>query len=121
MRTAHVWIGGSIVAAFALMFLWGIAALVMRRGPGQPFWWLVTFVQVVLVVNLVAGLVLLVGGGRPQWLHYIYGIVFPVLMLAVAHFLARDAFRERPWLPFSIGAFFAFGLTLRAMMTGLGI
>jgi hypothetical protein len=35
--------------------------------------------------------------------------------------LARDAFSHRPWAPFALAAFFSFGLTLRALMTGLGV
>jgi hypothetical protein len=36
--------------------------------------------------------------------------------------LARDEnFRDRPWIPFAFASFICFGLTLRALMTGLGI
>ena len=53
-------------------------------------------------------------------LHYAYGI-FPIVALAVAHvFARRPDFRERPWIPFAWVAFICFGLTLRALMTGLG-
>lgn len=118
MRTSHIIIGASIVAGFGLMFLWGLVAWIVRRGPGRGFWWLVAYVQVVLIVQLVGGLVLLALGGRPQILHYAYGIAFPALVLFVAHRLSRDRFTDRPWAPFAIGAFFAFGLTLRGFMTG---
>jgi hypothetical protein len=44
------------------------------------------------------------------------------VILAIGHALARDpAFRERPWVPFALASFICFGLTLRALMTGLGI
>lgn len=121
MRVIHLWLGASIVAAFGLLFLWGLATWVLRRGPGRAFWWILTFVQVSLLLQLAGGLVIVVGGGRIQWLHYVYGIVFPALVLAVAHLLAREAFARRPWLPFALAGFFAFGLTLRALQTGLGI
>jgi hypothetical protein len=51
----------------------------------------------------------------------VYGAIFPALVLGVAHVLARDAFSHRPWAPFAMAAFFCFGLTLRALMTGLGV
>jgi hypothetical protein len=121
MRIVHLWLGASIVAAFGLLFLWGLATWLLRRGPGRAFWWLLTFVQVSLLVQLVAGLVLLAAGGRQPWLHYVYGIWFPALVLGVAHVFARGAFAQRPWMPFAIGGFFGLGLTLRALQTGLGI
>jgi hypothetical protein len=121
MRVVHLWLGASIVAGFGLLFLWGVATWVFRRGPGRGFWWLLTYVQVSLVVQLAAGLLLLAAGGRQQWLHYVYGIVFPVLVLGVAHVFARGPFADRPWLAFALAGFFSLGLTLRALMTGLGI
>jgi hypothetical protein len=41
-------------------------------------------------------------------------------VLVVAHVVARGMERE-PWIPFAWAGFFCFGLTLRALMTGLGI
>lgn len=114
--------GAAIVAAYALMFLWGLCAWVLRRGVAAPFWWLLTFVQVSLFLQLIGGVVLFALGGRPNWLHYAYGIVFPVGLLVAAHRLAREPrFVARPWAPFAISSFFAFGLTLRALMTGWGV
>jgi hypothetical protein len=121
MRVVHVGIGWSIVVAFGVMFLWALATWLMRRGPGRGFWWVLTFVQASLVAQLAAGLLLLALGGREQWLHYVYGIVFPVLVLGFAHWLAREAFVDRPWAAFGLAGFFACGLTLRALITGLGV
>ena len=121
MRVIHLWLGASIVAGFGLLFLWGMATWLLRRGPGRAFWWLLTFVQVTLLAQLVAGLVLVAAGGRIQWLHYVYGIVFPALVLGVAHWLARETFADRPWAAFAVAGFFGLGLTLRALLTGLGI
>jgi hypothetical protein len=121
MRVIHLWLGASIVAGFGLLFLWGAATWLLRRGPGRAFWWVLTFVQVSLLAQLVGGLIIVATGGRIQWLHYVYGIVFPALVLGVAHLLAREAFAQRPWVAFALAGFFAFGLTLRALQTGLGI
>jgi hypothetical protein len=120
MRFVHVVLGMSIVVAFGLMFLWGLATWLLRRGPGRGFWWVLTFVQASLGAQLAGGLVLLALGGREQWLHYVYGIVFPILVLGVAHRLAREAFVDRPWVAFGLAGLVACGLTLRAFMTGLG-
>jgi hypothetical protein len=67
------------------------------------------------------GVILLLIGGRATILHIVYGAVFPALVLGVAHVLAREAFAHRPWAPFAMASFFCFGLTLRALMTGLGV
>lgn len=121
MRQVHLVVGLFVVGGFAALMLWGLVTWLIRRGPGQAFWWLLGAVQVALLVQLAGGLVLLGLGYRRPLLHYAYGIVFPVLVLAIAHWLAREVVPERPWAPFAVAAFFAFGLTLRAFQTGLGI
>ncbi len=121
MRTAHTWIGFSIVGGFGLLGLWGLVTWIVRRGPGRAFWWLLAFVQVTLMAQLVGGLVLFGLGGRRGVLHYLYGVAFPAAVLVAAHWLARETFPDRPWVPFAVGGFVAFGLTLRALTTGLGI
>ena len=121
MRLIHVVIGWSVVVGFGLLWPWGLGALIIRRNPGRPFWWLLGYLQVTLLVQGLAGVILLILGGRASALHYVYGVIFPVLILLVAHVLGRDAFAHRPWLPFTAAAFFCFGLTLRALMTGFGL
>lgn len=120
MHLAHTLIGWSIVISFGLLFLWGILTWIVRRGPGRVFWWLLTFVQVTLLLQLVAGTILLLAGGRRPLLHYVYGVIFPALVLAVAHVVAREQLADRPWLAFTAASFFSLGLTLRALMTGFG-
>ena len=120
MSLIHSGIGWAIVIAFGVIWLWGMGALLLRRGPGRRYWWLLAFVQVTLLLQGIAGVTLLILGGRASALHYVYGVIFPVLVLMVAHVLAREQFAHRPWLPFALASFFCFGLTLRALMTGLG-
>lgn len=120
MRAAHTVIGWSIVVAFAALWVSGLVTKALRRrDPGRWFWVVVAVVQVAVGLQLIAGIVLLILGGRQPLLHYAYG-VFPVLALAVAHIVSRWA--DRPaWVNFAWASFFCFGLTLRALMTGLGI
>ena len=120
MRLIHSAIGWSIVVSFGVIWLWGMGALLLRRVPGRRYWWLLAFVQVTLLLQGLAGVILLMGGGSASALHYVYGVIFPVLVLLVAHVVAREQFSHRPWLPFALAAFFCLGLTLRALMTGLG-
>jgi hypothetical protein len=126
MRLVHLIAGWAIVGGFALLWLWGVGAWVGERalrrisGPGRAYWWLLGTLQASLLIQAVVGVVLLFLGGSASVLHYVYGIVFPVLLLLVAHVLARDMFAHRPYIAFAWAGFFIFGLTLRALMTGLG-
>ena len=61
-------------------------------------------------------------------LHYVYGYL-PLLLFVFAHVVARAGDARaigidrpvRPWVPFAWASFISFGLTLRALMTGLGL
>ena len=122
MSELHRWIGFVVVGVFSVGWLFGLVLWIARRQAGDWFWrWLVA-AQVVALLQAVAGVVLLLIGRRPtDWLHIVYG-VGPLAILAIAHALARESvFRARPWIPFAIASFICFGLSLRALMTGLGV
>jgi hypothetical protein len=128
MSDIHTIVGFAVVAIFAIGWLWPLAALVVRRRPGERYWIWLTVAQVVAGVQALLGLILLAIGRRPSdWLHLVYGFG-PILILVIAHALAREGQKVKPGadpipphLWFAFGAFIAFGLSLRALMTGLGI
>ena len=113
--------GFVIVAGWGGLLLFGIGLFITRRDAGRVYWGLLTVLQVLLGVQLLAGLVLLAMGGRPPLLHYLYGAVFPALVLVVCHVFTRGLEKPPYHLFFTIGSFFVFGLTARALMTGLGL
>ena len=117
----HKYVGFFVVALFTVGWVWGLVAWIAKREPGERFWVWVTVVQIVSGVQALIGIIVFVSGYRAESiLHYAYGI-FPIVALAAAHvFARRPDFRERPWIPFAWVAFICFGLTLRAVMTGLG-
>ena len=123
MRSIHSAAGYAIVVVLAVLWLWALGAWIARRSDVHAlFWTLLGFVQVALVLQLIAGLVLIVLGRRQPFLHYLYGSLFPAVALALGHVFARN--RETglaPWKVFGFASFIAFGLTLRALTTGLGI
>lgn len=121
MARFHTIEGYVIVAGWGLLFLFGIGLFITRRDANRVYWGLLTVLQVLLGVQLLAGLVLLLNGGRQPLLHYLYGAVFPALVIGVCHVLTRGLEKPPYHLFFTIGAFFVFGLTARALMTGLGI
>ena len=120
MTSFHKVEGFAIVIGWGLLFFWGVGLFISKRDAGRLYWGLLTVLQVLLGVQLLAGLVLLVMGGRPL-LHYAYGAVFPALVLVVCHVFSRGLEKPPFHLFFTIGAFFIFGLTARALMTGLGM
>jgi hypothetical protein len=113
--------GFVIVAGWGVLFLWGVGLFLLKRDAGRLYWGLLAVLQVLLVVQLVVGLVLLATGGSRPLLHYLYGAVFPAAVLVVCHVLSRGLEKPPYHLFFTWGAFFIFGLTARALMTGLGL
>ncbi len=122
MTTAHAALGWAIVGGFAAMWVWGVGAGLVRRPGPSAFWGLVAALQVAILVQLVVGIVLVAAGGRQPLLHYAYGGPFPAIVLGYAHVRARGRRSARgPAWVFGWAAFFAAGLTARALMLGLGI
>jgi hypothetical protein len=122
MASVHKYVGFVIVSAFGVMFLWGLVAFIIKREPNQWWWRLLAALQVILVVQLGAGLTLLALGRTRPLLHYAYGAVFPAVVLVGAHVIARGLDDEADaWKAFAVASFFLFGLTLRALTTGLGL
>jgi hypothetical protein len=122
MASVHKYIGFVIVSAFGVMFLWGLVAFIIKREPNQWWWRLLAALQVILIAQLGAGLTLLALGRTRPLLHYAYGAVFPAVVLVGAHVIARGLDDEADaWKVFAVASFFLFGLTLRALTTGLGL
>ncbi|HEU4354616.1 MAG TPA: hypothetical protein VFT27_03425 [Actinomycetota bacterium] len=136
MSAIHQVIGFVVVGVFALGWLWGLGAWITRRGPGERYWLWLTVAQVVAGTQAILGIVLLLMGRRMSTpgaalgdvLHYVYGLL-PILLFVFAHIVARAGNARligidrpvRPWVPFAWVSFICFGLTSRALMTGLGI
>jgi predicted permease len=123
MPAVHRVIGFGIVGGFLLMFGWGGVLFVAKRDASRWFWALLAVLQVALLIQLLAGIALLVlGRSLPGWLHFAYGAAFPAIVLVVAHVIGRGLEDQRDaWKVFAVAAFFVFGLTLRALTTGLGM
>jgi len=129
MTQIHETVAFIVVAVFTVGWVWGIGALVVRKDPGERFWTWITVEQVVAAVQALIGITLLLLGRRPStWLHLVYGFG-PLVILGIAHLMSRevstgqveDATWTRPWVIFAGASFICFGLSLRALMTGLGV
>jgi heme A synthase len=123
----HRYIAYSIPAGFVVLTLWAAWSFVRNRNPHDLFWSLLAALQIVIGIQVIVGGYLFLTGARPdsngpQWLHYVYGGLFPAAVLITAHrFAASERFRSIPWAVFGVAALVCFGLTFRALQTGLGI
>ncbi len=125
MTGFHRYLGAAIVGMFVVLFVWGVVLRVLRRDEASAgIWSLQHWTENLLVVQTVTGLVLLLLGRRvvsahdpAVWLHYLYGSLFPLIAI-IGGRIAGLRREHREYMGITWGAFFAFGLTLRALQTG---
>jgi len=121
----HRWLGTIIVTMFVVTMLWAIVLRVGRRDE-TPVGMLALqhWTENLLILQTIGGIVLLLIGRRvvgppDAWLHSLYGSLFP-LVAVVGGRLAALRREHRQYVGLAWGAFFAFGLTLRAVQTACG-
>lgn len=125
MSRFHGWLGAAIVLAFLVIALWGLGLRLAGRDEAPTaFRALEYWTENLLAVQTVIGVVFLLLGRRVigddlVFLHYFYGSLFP-LIAVVAGRIAALRREEHGYVGMAWGAFFAFGLTTRALMTGCG-
>ncbi|HEV3472147.1 MAG TPA: hypothetical protein VG408_02920 [Actinomycetota bacterium] len=125
MDDIHSYVGYAIPVGFGVLVVLSIVVYLRNREPNALYWNVLAALQVIIGVQFLIGIVLLVSGAQPAsngptWLHYVYGVAFPALVLAIAHVQAR----KRPGAEaaiFGVAAFLCCFATLRALQTGLGI
>jgi hypothetical protein len=126
MTPIHRWLGTLIVLMFVATMVWALVLVVLRRDEtpvlmrGLQHW-----TENLLVVQTVLGVILLLLGRRvvgppDAWLHSLYGSLFP-LVAVIGGRLAALRREHRQYVGYAWGAFFAFGLTLRAVQTACGV
>lgn len=125
----HAYVGFALVSVWAVLSGWALALSFMRYEQTPTYWRALSVAQIFLGIQLIFGLGLYIGRGFAQigvegWFstlfHPLYGFVFPILVLFVAHAVARKGERNAHRV-FSLAAFIVFGLTARAFMVGAGI
>jgi heme A synthase len=115
---------GTLFAAVALYLLicavWGFVLAIMRRPIGPSYRGSLRIAEGLVLVQVVVGaIVFLSGAPRPKiGLHYLYGLVI-LLALPAAETLGPQWWKgRRETLVIAVGCLFAFGLSVRAAMTG---
>lgn len=121
----HLALGAAIVASWLTVTVWALVLRLRRRDESPAFWRVVSFAQVLLVVQLVLGAALFAMGRRPgtggaytNTFHTLYGFGFPALVLFYSHKWAREG-RWHPFAVFSFAALVIMALAMRAFMVGV--
>lgn len=121
----HGWVGLLIVLAFLVLALWGLGLRIAGRDEAPAaFRGVQHWTENLLALQTLGGVIFLLIGRRVVgddlvFFHYLYGSLFP-LIAVVGGRIAGLRREEREYVGMAWGAFFAFGLTMRALMTGCG-
>jgi hypothetical protein len=116
MLGAHEVVGVCVLVAAAVATIWGATAYFRRREPGRALGHVIALVQTLLVAQVALGL-LLVSDGREaaDELHYAYGTLALVAVLAPWMYAPREPRRRLAWF---VGATLLAGaLATRAYLT----
>jgi hypothetical protein len=116
MLTAHQWVAYAVVAAAGLAAAWGGITFLRRAEAGAMLGHVLVLVQTVCVAQVGLGL-LLVGDGRrtADDLHYVYGTLALLVVLAPWFYAPADPRRRLAW--FAGTSLVAAALAVRAWTT----
>jgi hypothetical protein len=125
VTSLHRWLGSLIILMFVATMLGALLLLTLRRDDTPvAMRALQHWTENLLLLQTVLGIALLIVGRRvvgppDAWLHSLYGSLFPLVAI-IGGRLAALRRAARQYLGYAWGAFFAFGLTLRAVQTACG-
>lgn len=123
MLVVHRWVAYAVMALLLVVLLSAVGLRVAGRAE-SPVWLraLQHWTENTLIVQIVLGGILFVSGRRVlgdlAFLHYFYGSLFPFIAIVGGRIAALRR-EEHDYVGLAWGAFFALGLTARAMLTGL--
>lgn len=124
------WLGYAVIGSWAVIAGWGLALRLLPYESTPTFWRAVSVAQVLLALQMLAGLLLLgawaLGAGTApvpgstfqSVFHVLYGGVFPAIVLVVGHRMAHQG-RMNPHAAFALVGLVNFGLLARAWQTGI--
>ena len=116
MLTAHYLVAYAVIAVAGLAAVWGGVTYVRRVEVGATLGHALALVQTLCVAQVALGL-LLVGDGRrtPDDLHYVYGTLALLVVLAPWFYAPADSRRRLAW--FAGTSLVAAALAVRAWTT----
>jgi hypothetical protein len=80
VETLHLIMGIAVLASNLVAGVWGAVCWYLRK-PSVPFWYLLRFAQVTVVLQVAIGGLLLLLGNQAADLHYLYGVLPVVVSL----------------------------------------
>ncbi len=105
---------------WAAVGLWGVFAFLRGGSLSGSIAGALVIGQALVVVQVLAGVILVVIGGRPpEATHYLYGAT-GILVLPFAWTYLRDRDQRQALIVYSLLALFIAGLAIRGMTTGQG-
>jgi hypothetical protein len=99
VRDVHLVIGISVLVANLAAGAWGATAW-LRERPSVAFWYLLRVAQATVVLQVIAGTILLMLGREADGLHYLYGLLPLLVTLLAEGARAGAAERELTGLDF---------------------
>jgi hypothetical protein len=117
MPELHMFVGLTLIAANAIVGIWGLIAYRRDRPPGSWYVQALAVAQTAVIAHATLGLVLLAQGHRPgDKLHFAYGLL-PLLAIAYPYALRGEDGRKNLFY-FAVGSTVVAALGVRAFMTG---
>ena len=114
----HDRLATTVILFFAVAGLWGLVEFARGGALGGNIAGMLIIGQVLVVVQGLLGMVLYVGGDRPQDpVHLLYGFT-AALVLPFVWSYVRDRAPRQGLLLYSLVALFIVGLAIRGMTTG---
>ncbi len=120
MLLLHDRLSLSVTIFWTAVGLWGVFAFLRGGGLSGSIAGALVIGQALVVVQVLAGVVLVVLGGRPPaTTHYLYGAT-GILALPFAWSYLRDRDQRQALIVYSLLALFIAGLAIRGITTGQG-
>jgi hypothetical protein len=117
MPEVHMVVGITLIAANAIVGIWGLIAYRRDAPPGRFYIHALAIAQTAVIAQASLGLILLSEGHRPgDKLHFAYGLL-PLLAIAYPYALRGEDGRRNLFY-FAVGASVVAALGVRAYMTG---
>ena len=108
----------TVMLFMAAIGVWGLLLYVRGNGVTGSFAGALVIGELLVIVQVVAGVLLFAGGARPPTAtHYLYGIT-AILVLPFAWSYFKDRSQRQALMIYSLLALFIFGLAVRGMVTG---
>lgn len=108
----------TVMLFMAAIGIWGLFLYLRGNAVTGSFAGALVIGELLLIVQVVAGVLLFAGGARPPTAtHYLYGVT-AILVLPFAWSYFRERSQRQALMIYSLLALFIFGLAIRGMVTG---